>query len=74
MKGSSKSPFAVNAAGSQDTSSSAAPASTPGARTPEDRLISLVRVIARQAAREWAEQRLKHASPTAPLPREEKPR
>ena len=69
MKGSSKSLLAAKVAGSRSTSNSSRTGDRAAtwARTLDDALVSLVRLIARQTAREWAERHLEHASvPTLP--------
>jgi hypothetical protein len=56
MKGSSKSLLAVKAEASRSTSDSSRTggrAATPGACTHEEALVSLVRLLARQAAQEF---------------------
>ena len=66
MKCSSKSLLAVKAAASRstlDSSRTGCRAATLQACTHEEALVSLVRLIARQAAREWAE----HRSPADPV-------
>ena len=72
MKG-SKSRLSVKAVGSQETSDSSdasAQVATAGARTHEDGLLSLVRLLARQAAREWVERQFDDPSPPTPPPTE----
>jgi hypothetical protein len=65
MKGSSKSLLAAKVAVSRSTSNSSRAgdrATAPRARTLDDALVSLVRLVARQTAREWAERHVEHAS------------
>jgi hypothetical protein len=76
MKGSSKPLLAVKAPGSQGSSNPSRTedrAASLGARNHHDILLSLVRLIARQTAREWAEQGLERA-PTPTHPYAEKQR
>ena len=75
MKSSSKSLLAVKAVASRSSSKSSRTgdrAATPRARTHDDVLVSLVRLIARQTAREWAERRLDSFTATLPLPEKQK--
>ena len=73
MKGSESLP-AIKSIGSQDTSHSGAKprAATPSARAHEDGLVPLVRIIARQAAREFAKQRSESSSTPALAPEEKR--
>jgi hypothetical protein len=76
MKGSSKSLLAVKAAASQTSSNPSRTevrAASLGARNHHDILLLLVRLLARQTAREWAERGLERAStPTLPDPEEQR--
>jgi hypothetical protein len=75
MKGSSKSLLAVKAAASRSTSNSSRirdRAATPPARTHDDVLVSLVRLLARQAARETTKRHPEADQSTPPRPLSEK--
>jgi hypothetical protein len=73
MKDPAKSLLAVKSAASRSTSDTSRAVAAVQARAYDDALFSLVRLLARQAARDWVEQQLEHAS-TAPVSLEEDPR